>query len=69
MLTLCQGSRSMTTLCQGYVKGGGPWLSAPPPKKKHTHQKTRPFSGGGGSRRNLSNQNVLTNLKKTGITS
>ena len=29
MLTLCQGSRSMSTLCQGYVKGGGPcrhWL-------------------------------------------
>ena len=29
MLKLCQGSRSMLMLCQGYVKGGGPcrhWL-------------------------------------------
>ena len=29
MSTLCQGNRSMLTLCQGYVKGGGPcrrWL-------------------------------------------
>ena len=24
MLTLCQGSRSMSTLCKGYVKGRGP---------------------------------------------
>ena len=23
MLKLCQGIRSMSTLCQGYVKGGG----------------------------------------------